>query len=69
MGSPPFEAEDHQKTYDRIKRIDLKFPEFVSREARDFIQNILIYDPKQRLTLEQIERHPWIQKYATRNNA
>jgi len=60
VGCPPFEAEDHQATYDRIKRIDLKFPDFVSMEARDLISNILTYKPSQRLTLDQIENHPWI---------
>ena len=40
-GAPPFEAEDHKATYDRIKRIDLKFPSYMSHEARDMIKNIL----------------------------
>ena len=52
VGSPPFEAEDHAKTYDRIKNIDLKFPSYLSGEVKDLISNILTYDPKKRLTLE-----------------
>jgi aurora kinase len=26
VGSPPFMADDNQATYDRILRVDLKFP-------------------------------------------
>jgi serine/threonine protein kinase len=37
VGNPPFEAEDHKATYERIKNIDLNFPDFVSLEARDLI--------------------------------
>lgn len=33
VGNPPFEADDHEATYDRIKSIDLKFPSFMSVEA------------------------------------
>ena len=45
VGCPPFEAEDHQRTYDRIRQIDLKFPEFLSAEVKDMISRILIYNP------------------------
>lgn len=67
VGCPPFEAEDHQKTYNRITKIDLKFPEHVSMEARDLISKILTYNPQKRLTLEQIEKHPWIRTYCGQN--
>lgn len=66
-GCPPFEAADHAKTYERIKRIDLKFPDHMSLEVKDMITNILKNNPNERLTLDQIENHPWIQKYAPLN--
>ena len=62
-GYPPFEADDHAKTYSRIKQVDLKFPSHVSMEARDLISAILCYDPQKRLSLDQIEAHPWIQMH------
>jgi serine/threonine protein kinase len=64
VGNPPFEAENNSETYKRITKVDLKFPDFLSMEVRDLISKILIYDPKQRLSLEQILEHPWILKYA-----
>jgi len=36
----------------------------MSMEVRDMIKRILIFEPKNRLTLEEIENHPWIKKYA-----
>ena len=51
-GCPPFEAADHAKTYERIRNIDLKFPEHMSVEVKHMITNILIYNPNERLTLD-----------------
>jgi aurora kinase, other len=64
VGNPPFEAENNDETYARIRKIDLKFPDYLSPEVKDMISKILTFDPKKRLTLEQIENHPWIKKYA-----
>lgn len=52
VGNPPFEAEDHKRTYERIKNVDLKFPPGLSDEVKDMISRILTYDPKKRLTLD-----------------
>ncbi len=40
VGSPPFEARSAQDTYDRISKIDLRFPSHVSSEARDLISKV-----------------------------
>ncbi len=37
VGKPPFEAEGHSETYRRITKVDLRFPDYVSAEARDLI--------------------------------
>lgn len=62
-GSPPFEAEGHTATYRRIVKVDLRFPPYVSPEARDFIAKLLQKDPKKRMTLDRVPYHPWIQKH------
>lgn len=51
-GFPPFEADNNDETYKRIKNIDLKFPEHLSPEVKDLVRNILTYDPRERLTLD-----------------
>eukprot|EP00616_Rhizochromulina_sp_CCMP1243_P001428 CAMPEP_0118972094 /NCGR_PEP_ID=MMETSP1173-20130426/8519_1 /TAXON_ID=1034831 /ORGANISM="Rhizochromulina marina cf, Strain CCMP1243" /LENGTH=299 /DNA_ID=CAMNT_0006921611 /DNA_START=21 /DNA_END=920 /DNA_ORIENTATION=- len=63
VGNPPFEAEGHTQTYRRISRVDLKFPEFMSEEARDLVARLLVKDPARRMALKDIKSHPWILKH------
>lgn len=60
VGHPPFEAEGHSATYRRIARVDLHFPSDVSEGARDLISRLLKKDPKVRISLQDIAKHPWI---------
>lgn len=60
VGSPPFETPDRQVTCQRIKEVDIKFPDFVSVQARDLIQRLLQHDPQKRMPLQEIRSHPWI---------
>jgi len=47
----------------RIIKVDYFFPEkpAVSDDAKDLIRRILVADPKERLTLAQVQHHPWFQ--------
>ena len=60
VGNPPFEAEGHSATYRKISRVDLRFPKGVPEDAQDLIRKLLQKDPKRRLALENVSRHPWI---------
>ncbi|KAJ8660754.1 hypothetical protein O0I10_003397 [Lichtheimia ornata] len=40
--------------------MDYHIPEYFSPEAQDLVNGILQLDPKQRLTINQIMRHPWM---------
>jgi serine/threonine protein kinase len=51
-GFPPFEADNNDETYERIKKIDLKFPDHLSMEVRDMLSKVLTFDPTRRLSLE-----------------
>ncbi|RLN97138.1 hypothetical protein BBJ28_00024050 [Nothophytophthora sp. Chile5] len=59
-GAPPFETENTKETYRRIAHVDLKFPSYVSSQARDLLVKILRHDPRQRMPLERVLEHPWI---------
>jgi len=73
-GVPPFEAAGHSETYRRILKVDLRFPDdevdpstghtlrpaTVSAEAKDLIRRLLAREPRKRLPLESVLRHPWI---------
>ena len=45
VGVPPFEDHSGYKaTYKRIAKVDLKFPEYLSPEAKDLITRVRIFN-------------------------
>jgi aurora kinase len=44
-GRPPFENQDENKTKKNIQVVQYQFPDFISDEAKDFIDKILKKDP------------------------
>lgn len=62
VGEAPFE-DTPVMTQRRIARGDMTIPPFVSNEARDLIKRLLVLDPDKRLSLEEVEVHPWIVKH------
>jgi len=62
-GSPPFETQNQIETYRRISRVDIRFPSYVTKEARHFIGCLLQRDPTKRLPLDRLPSHPWMQKF------
>ena len=63
-GGPPFYDSDNFEMFEKIKRAEYSFEalswQSVSPEAKDLISKLLVADPAQRLTGEQIMAHPWI---------
>lgn len=55
-GKPPFEAHGHEATYQRIREVDLHFPERPARSegAKDLIRKLLVREPEERLPLPQV---------------
>ncbi|XP_046382562.1 aurora kinase C-like [Ischnura elegans] len=60
VGHPPFESKDHNTTYLRIRRVDLKFPPHVEDGPKDLISKLLQRVPKKRLPLPEVMEHFWI---------
>lgn len=40
VGNPPFEAPDSEHTYDRIRRLDIEYPRYLSVGAKDLIAGV-----------------------------
>jgi serine/threonine protein kinase len=59
-GDPPFDTETQNATYRRISEVDLRFPRYFSDDAKDLIRKILVKDPRKRMALSLIPKHPWI---------
>ena len=60
VGSPPFETDSHQATYQRISRVDIRWPRGFPEDAKDLVSKLLKKDPRQRLPLECIPTHPFV---------
>jgi [calcium/calmodulin-dependent protein kinase] kinase len=63
FGSVPWMSDENNPSelFDKIKTGTLTFPNTkISAEWRAFLSAVLEPDPKKRLTLQQIEQHPWV---------
>lgn len=62
IGRPPFETEDVKETYKRIQENKFSFPNhiYISDEGRDLIEKILVMNPSDRLNLEGMRAHPFM---------
>ncbi|KAF2965462.1 hypothetical protein GQX73_g8117 [Xylaria multiplex] len=61
VGQRPFD-DTPARMKRKIARADLIIPPYVSTEARDLIKKLLVVDPRERITLEEVQQHPWIIK-------
>lgn len=60
VGKPPFEDNDTQGTYSKIRRGKVEFPPDLSSGARDLISKLLNRDESRRVRLEDVLKHPWL---------
>jgi calcium/calmodulin-dependent protein kinase I len=64
-GFPPFYNENIPLLFESIMKADFDFPlehwEDISDDCMDFIDQLLVVDPAQRLTAEQALEHSWLQ--------
>ncbi|GAB0131974.1 Serine/threonine-protein kinase ark1 [Epichloe bromicola] len=65
VGEAPFE-DTPVMTQRRIARADMSVPSFVSSEAGDLIKRLLVLDPEKRISLDQVQVHPWILKHCVK---
>eukprot|EP01124_Arcella_intermedia_P015647 TRINITY_DN221_c0_g1_i2.p1 TRINITY_DN221_c0_g1~~TRINITY_DN221_c0_g1_i2.p1 ORF type:complete len:403 (-),score=95.25 TRINITY_DN221_c0_g1_i2:29-1237(-) len=58
-GLPPFYSEDRTQMYQMILNDDLVFPNDMSDEVCDLLLGLLEKDPRDRITPDEIQEHPW----------
>lgn len=65
-GFPPFYGETLPEVFEQIMKAEFDFPDpywtDISKDAKDFIQKLLVADAKNRLTATQALKHPWVEK-------
>lgn len=66
-GQPPFNHQNLQSMFEKIRKEAPRFPASLSRECQDLISRLLIKNPKHRLGsgrggIEEIKMHPWFKE-------
>ncbi|KAG2229922.1 hypothetical protein INT48_008303 [Thamnidium elegans] len=58
-GHLPFDDDNIRQLLNKVKVGKYKIPDHLSDEARDLITKILVINPAKRLTMKQVQNHPW----------
>jgi len=58
-GYLPFEDESMNGLFDKIQKGQFEYPDFFSKEVKDFISKMLVVNPKKRITITEIMNEPW----------
>uniref|UniRef100_A0A6B2LD11 Aurora kinase n=1 Tax=Arcella intermedia TaxID=1963864 RepID=A0A6B2LD11_9EUKA len=66
VGSPPFQSDEMDETYQKISECKITFPENMDPLAKDLIQKLLQTEPGKRPTLQTLLQHPWILQNASK---
>jgi len=65
-GTPPFNGADDKEIMKKVREGKVQFDAAawnnISKEAKQFIQKLLTYDPEKRIDAETAMNDPWIQK-------
>jgi serine/threonine protein kinase len=61
-GYLPFDDPNLDDLFKKIQRGDYRMCKTFSEPVKDLISKILVVDPKKRMTLDGVMKHPWFQK-------
>ncbi|KAG8348734.1 protein kinase [Trypanosoma vivax] len=59
-GSFPFDDESITVLFRNIKSANYTVPVDISEDARDLLRRMLVVNPLERATIEQVMQHPWV---------
>ncbi|XP_022326348.2 serine/threonine-protein kinase PLK4-like isoform X4 [Crassostrea virginica] len=60
VGKPPFDTEAVKSTLNRVIHADFDLPSHLSEDAKNLIKSLLKKNPKERLSLPDILKHPFM---------
>ncbi|KAL2062835.1 hypothetical protein VTL71DRAFT_5907 [Oculimacula yallundae] len=61
-GKVPFDDQSMPALHAKIKKGIVDYPSWLSPECKNLISRMLVTDPKQRASLQEIMNHPWMTK-------
>lgn len=60
-GYLPFDDPNMNALFNKIERGEFRMAKYFSPESKDLIAKLLVVNPAERLTLEEVTQHPWFQ--------
>ena len=61
-GYLPFEDKNNEKLFKKIAECKIEYPEYLSETALDLLKRIIVPNPKKRITINEIKKHPFYLK-------
>ena len=61
-GYLPFDHKDNDKLFMKILECKIQYPKNLSKESKDLLKKILIPDPRRRISIAEIKKHPFYLK-------
>ncbi|RMZ86767.1 hypothetical protein DV736_g6007, partial [Chaetothyriales sp. CBS 134916] len=61
-GKVPFDDQSMPQLHAKIKRGVVEYPAWLTAECKSIISRMLVVDPRERATLQEIMNHPWMTK-------
>ena len=58
-GYLPFEDKNNENLFKKILKCNVDYPKYISNEAKDLLNRILVNDPDKRINIENIKKHPF----------
>lgn len=68
VGTAPFESNETDKTYEKIRRVEISYPPHLTTGAKDLISKLLRKSASARITLVEVMRHVWIKENMEKRN-
>ena len=56
-GYLPFEDKSNEKLFKKIAECKIEYPDYISEEALDLMKKIIVPNPKERITINEIKEH------------
>ena len=58
-GTLPFNEDSRKELFRKISTCEYEMPDEISSKVKDLIRRILVPDPFNRISIEEIKKHPW----------
>ncbi|KAK7201706.1 SNF1-related protein kinase [Novymonas esmeraldas] len=65
-GTLPFDESNIAVLFKKIQTADYAAPSYISSQAQDLLRRVLVVNPLERATMEQVMQHPWLRPHFPR---